>query len=139
MKNREVNNKHKNKYGKLKDTLSIWSFKRKRSPDGLLIKHKPRSCAHGGMQKWEVIFLENYSPVVNWIRVRSLLAMTSLHEFTSKSIDFVLSFTQADLDMYFFMDLPLGMGVGGNRGEWFLKLKINFMDSIKKLKIGLIF
>ena len=75
----------------------------------------------------------------NWIRVRSLLAMTSLHEFTSKSIDFVLSFTQDDLDMYFFMDLPLGMGVGGNRGEWFLKLKINFMDSIKKLKIGLIF
>ena len=28
MKNSEVNNYHKNKYGKLKNILSIWSFKR---------------------------------------------------------------------------------------------------------------
>ena len=27
----------------------IWSFKRKRSPLGILIKHKARLCVHGGI------------------------------------------------------------------------------------------
>ena len=31
---------------------SIWSFKRKQKPDGELMKHKARMCAHGGMQQW---------------------------------------------------------------------------------------
>ena len=39
-----------------KTILSIWSFKRKCSPAGELLKHKARLCAHGGMQKWG----ENY-------------------------------------------------------------------------------
>jgi hypothetical protein len=33
-----------------KTVMSIWSFKRKRYPDGTLNKHKARLCAHGGMQ-----------------------------------------------------------------------------------------
>ena len=35
-----------------KTILSIWSFKRKRYPDGRILKHKARICAHGGMQQW---------------------------------------------------------------------------------------
>ena len=30
---------------------SIWSFKLKRKPDGELLKHKARLCAHGIMQQ----------------------------------------------------------------------------------------
>ena len=33
----------------------IWTFKRKRFPDGRINKHKARLCAHGGMQQWERI------------------------------------------------------------------------------------
>ena len=51
IKNSEVNNKHKNKYGKLKNILSIWSFKRKRFPDGGLMKHKPRLFTHDLIQQ----------------------------------------------------------------------------------------
>ena len=40
MKNSEVNNKHKNKDGKLKTILSIWYFKRKRLIEGRLTKQK---------------------------------------------------------------------------------------------------
>ena len=40
MKNSEVNNNHKNKDGKLKTILSIWSFKRKILPDVILMEHK---------------------------------------------------------------------------------------------------
>jgi hypothetical protein len=32
-----------------KTIMSIWSFKRKRYPDGTLNKHKARLCAHGSM------------------------------------------------------------------------------------------
>ena len=35
-----------------KTIQAIWSFKRKRFPDGTLNKHKARLCAHGGMQQW---------------------------------------------------------------------------------------
>ena len=31
--------------------MSIWSSKRMRDPNGRLIKHKARLCAHGGMEQ----------------------------------------------------------------------------------------
>ena len=46
MKNSEVHTKQKNKDVKLKNILSIFYFKRNRFPDGGLIKHKDRICAH---------------------------------------------------------------------------------------------
>ena len=54
MKNSEVKNNHKNKDGKIKTILSIWSFKRNIFPDGILMKHKARLCAHGVIQQWLV-------------------------------------------------------------------------------------
>ena len=33
---------------KAKPIKAIWSFKQKRAPDGSLLKHKARMCAHGG-------------------------------------------------------------------------------------------
>eukprot|EP00957_Ditylum_brightwellii_P096481 7348673-Ditylum_brightwellii.AAC.1 len=54
---------------KVKNIVSIWSFKTKRFPSGQLMKHKACLCVHGGMQKWGVDFWETYSPVVNWITV----------------------------------------------------------------------
>ena len=35
---------------KARPIKTIWSFKRKRKPDGELLKHKARLCAHGEMQ-----------------------------------------------------------------------------------------
>ena len=54
MKNSEINNIHKNKDGKLKTIWSILSFNIKRFPDGILMKYKPRTFTHGGMQQWGV-------------------------------------------------------------------------------------
>ena len=72
------------------------------------MKHKYRLCVHGVTKIWGVDHWETYPTVVNWISVRSLLAIPSIHELTSKSIDFVLAFTQSELDMDIFMDIPLG-------------------------------
>ena len=44
---------------------SVWSFKRKRTPTGELIKHKSRLCAHGGQQTSNT-YWESFSPVVQW-------------------------------------------------------------------------
>ena len=82
---------------------AIWSFKRKRKPDGELLKHKARLCAHGGMQKWGDSYWETYSPVVNMLSVRLILALTKIHKLESKAIDFVLAFPQADLKVDIWM------------------------------------
>ena len=74
------------------------------------------------MQQWVLNYWETYSPVVNWISVRSLLAIASIHGSTSIKIDFVLSFTQYDLNADVFMELTLEMGVDANKGE----LVLNF-------------
>ena len=59
---KEVNDHEKRKHWTLlergdmpsgtKTIMSIWSFKRKRFPNGTLNKHKARICVHGGQQIW---------------------------------------------------------------------------------------
>ena len=66
--------------------------------------------------------LEKYAPVVNWISVRSLLSISSIHYLTSISIYFVLSFPQAHLDTDVFVELASVMGVDGSRRKWVIKL-----------------
>ena len=105
---------------------SIWSFKRKRTPAGELMKHKARLCAHGGMQQWGENYWETYSPVVNMLTVRLLLLICKIHNLESRSIDFVLAFPQAELEEDIWMELPLGVDVGEEyEGEYLLKLKRN--------------
>ena len=111
----EVNNKHKNRYGRLKNILSIWYFKRKIFPEGKLMKQKSRICAHGLIQQWVVNYWETYSSVVNWFIVKFLLAIASIHKFPSRSIDFVGAFLHSNLAVDVFMNLTLVVGVDGNR------------------------
>ncbi len=68
------------------------------------VKPKARLCAHGGMQTWGQNYWETYAPVVNWASVRLILAIAKIHGLSSKSIDFVLAFPQADLEIPVYMD-----------------------------------
>ena len=102
---------------KARPIKAIWSFKRKRKPDGKLLKHKARLCAHGGMQQWGDSYWETYSPVVNMLSVRLILAMPKLHNLNSKGINFVLAFPQADLEEDIWMYLPIGFQVDGHTKE----------------------
>ena len=129
----------------VKTIQAIWSFKRKRFPDGLLNKYKARLCAHGGMQQWGVNYWETYAPVVNWVSVRFLLILSEIVGLNNRAIDFVLAFPQAKLDVPVYMELPIGMdvaGAGGNRRMYVLKLNrslyglkqasMNWYDMLKK-------
>ena len=66
--------------GHPKTILAIWSFKRKRLPNGQISRYKARLCAHGGMQQWGVNYWETFSPVVNWMSVRLILILAIIHD-----------------------------------------------------------
>jgi hypothetical protein len=106
-----------------KTIMSIWSFKCKRYPDGCLNKHKASLCAHGGMQTWGQNYWQMYAPVVNWASVCLILAITKIHGLSSKSIDFVLAFLQADLENLLYMELPIGFNAPNNEDQKFYVLK----------------
>ena len=50
-----------------------------------------------------------YAPVVNWISVCTLLAITKIHKIGLKSIDFVMEFLQAELDANVYIELTIGI------------------------------
>ncbi len=132
-----------------KTIMAIWSFKRKRFPDGTLNKHKARLCAHGGQQTWGQDYWDTYAPVVTWASVRLLLVVAKIHGLSSKSIDFVLAFPQADLDVPVYMELPAGVNPinvsDGDRRRYVLKLNKSLyglkqagFNWFEKLREGLI-
>jgi len=92
-----------------KTILSIWSFKRKRIPDGTISKYKASFRVHGGIQSWGASYWEIYAPVINWMSVRFVLAIAKIHDLDTKVVDFVLVFPQAKLDVDKYMEIPAGM------------------------------
>jgi hypothetical protein len=91
----------------------------------MLHKHKACLCTHGGMQTWGTIYWERYAPVVNWASVDLLLAVAKIHGLPSKSIDFILAFPQADLEVPVYMELPLGFDAPQNGSHKLYVLHLN--------------
>ena len=79
---------------------SIWAFKIKRFPDGLIKKFKARFCARGDQQLEGIDFFETYAPVVQCTTVRLLLLLVLevLLKLKSKQGDVTAAFLHADLD-----------------------------------------
>ena len=101
--------------------MMIWSFKRKRKPDGTITKYKARLCCHGGQQEWGVNYWDTYSPVVSWSSVRILMTLAKLHNLHTKSIDFVQAFPQAKVKSTIFLQTPPGVELTGDK-EMVLRL-----------------
>ena len=64
------------------------------------------------MHQWGINYWETYTLVVNWISVRFLLILSEIVGLESRTIDFVLTFPQAELDVPVYMELPMGLEVG---------------------------
>ena len=94
---------------KRKMLMLIWSFKRKRRPDGTLVKYKARLCCHGGQQQWGVNYFETYAPVVAWATVWTMLILSKLHNLHTRSIDFVLAYPQAKIKTNVHLHPPGGV------------------------------
>ena len=110
----------------MKTILAIWLFKRKRLADGTITKWKARLCCHGGMQQWGMNYWETYVPVVCWASVRLILIIAMINKLPTRSVDFVLAFPRADVDVPIYMELPVGMDLDeGNKRDYVLKLNKN--------------
>ena len=60
------------------------------------------------------------------LNFRLQLAISHIHGLNSKSIDFVLAFPQADIDIYIWMELPEGMIlVGDEKKSCLYTLRLN--------------
>ena len=70
----------------------------------------------GGSTNWKLVIS------VKSDKSEVTLRYSNYNELPIMSIDFLLAFTQAGLDMDVFMELPLGMGFYVNRVEWGIKL-----------------
>ena len=92
---------------------------------GKVTKYKSRICAHGGMQEKGINYWEKYAPVVQWISVSIMLTLAAIENLHTKSIDFVLAYPQADIDVDIYMELPQGFNVVPENGRYVLKLQKN--------------
>jgi hypothetical protein len=100
---------------------SIWAFKLKRFPDGMVKKFKARFCARGDQQLEGIDFFETYAPVVQWTTVRLMLILEILLQLKSKQGDVTAAFLHGELEENekVYVQMPLGFRQKGK----VLKLK----------------
>ena len=46
---------------------SVWSYRRKATPDGVIFRHRSRLCADESTQKFDIDYNESYSSVVSHV------------------------------------------------------------------------
>jgi hypothetical protein len=89
---------------------AVWAMKRKRDiKTQRVYKHKARLNVHGGKQEYGVNYFETFAPVVTWVAVRIILILSILNKWHTRQVDFVLAYTQADIEFDMYMDLPKGI------------------------------
>lgn len=93
---------------------SIWSYRRKHLPNGVLSKYKSRLCVNGKEQAFGRDYWETYAPVAAWSTIRLLLYLSTIMNLQTHQVDYTSAFPQADLDVPLYMRVPQGWFVNGN-------------------------
>ena len=116
---------------------SAWVMKRKRDiMTRKVYKNKARLNVHGGQQEFGVNYFQTYSPVVNWFSIRMIMLLSLLNNWSTKQIDFVLAYPQAEIECDLYMKLPHGFETtAGNNKSHVLKLKRNLYGQRQAGKI----
>jgi hypothetical protein len=111
---------------------SVWQMKRKKKPStGEISKYKARMNVDGSQMIKGLHYEETYAPVVQWATIRFLISMAILNNWYTRQLDFVLAYTQADIERDLYMKLPAGFSVPGrtiteqDRKDYVLKLEKN--------------
>jgi histone deacetylase 1/2 len=105
---------------------AVWSMKRKRRiATREVYKWKARLTVHGGKQTKGVNYWDTYAPLVQWSTTRLFLTMGVLRGWHCRQLDFVLAYTQADVECEIYMEIPRGFTVDGNPKDYALRLEKN--------------
>ena len=95
----------------------VCSFKRKRAPVVELMKHKARSCAHGGKQIKGIDYWNTCAPVAQAATARIMLTLHRMSGWQCRHLDPVLALTQAPIDVGVFLKIPTGFCVKNAEGD----------------------
>ena len=89
---------------------SVWAFKCKRFPDGLVRKLKARFCVRGDCQIDGIDVFDTFAPVVSWQTVRLLLILSIVLGLATTQVDYTAAFVQAELGAHeeVFVEMPRG-------------------------------
>jgi hypothetical protein len=107
---------------------AVWSMKRKRRIDTREVyKWKARLTIDGSKQRYGVHYDDTYSPVVTWAATRFFLTQSILHGWYSRQLDFLLAYTQADVERELYMEVPkmVTTPTGTRTKDYVLKLTKN--------------
>jgi hypothetical protein len=88
---------------------AVWAMKcKRRIATCEVYKWKARLNIDGSKQEESVNYWETFSPVASWAAIRMVLITSLIHGWYTKQIDFVLAYTQADVECELYMAIPEG-------------------------------
>ena len=58
-------------------------------------------------------FWDTYYPVLNWMYIRVMINLSIIIDIHTKSVYFVLVYTQSNVKIEILMEIPIGLGVEG--------------------------
>ena len=87
---------------------SKWTFKVKRTKDGLLERFKARLVAQGFSQRQGIDFHETFAPVAKLDSIRILLAQATIHDWEIHHLDVKTAFLYGSLEEEVYMRVPEG-------------------------------
>jgi hypothetical protein len=88
-----------------------WVFKIKRKADGSIEKYKTRLVAKGFNQRYGIDFTETFSPVVKYVTLRMVIAITKYFDWTLDQLDVVTAFLYGEMKEQVFCAVPEGVEV----------------------------
>ncbi len=116
---------------------SIWSYRRKSLPNGVLLKYKSRICVNGKEQSFGRDYWETYAPVALWAMICMMLILSSLLNLKTCQVDYSQAFPQASLDDPVYMRVPQGWYVQNGVLLQHSNPKYNYTQHYMKLKRNL--
>jgi hypothetical protein len=95
----------------VKTIKSRWIFKKKRGPDGQVMRHKVRLVAKGFTQVEGVDFHETFAPVASLLLVRLLVAIACRRRLRLFQLDVKTAFLHGFLEEEIYLEPPEGLDV----------------------------
>uniref|UniRef100_A0AAV1TDK8 Integrase catalytic domain-containing protein n=1 Tax=Peronospora matthiolae TaxID=2874970 RepID=A0AAV1TDK8_9STRA len=91
-----------------------WVFKIKRKADGSIEKYKARLVAKGFRQKYGIDYTETFSPVVKYVTLRMIIAITKHFGWPLDQLDVVTAFLYGVMKEKVFCAVPEGVKMEGD-------------------------